>query len=533
MTFVHHRSGRTLLRRLTVVAAVAAALLAPATPALASGGSGSGGGGGGSTSSTPPIQLLPDSATVTAGASDGVQVVVSPAAPSTGETLTVTASNSSLTVPSGVAISGGSFNGQFIVSGNNVTASTPVTVTVTLGASSASVNLTVNPAAAATVASVAAFPRVVASADAVTVNVYLAASAPPGGATVALTSDSSALPVPPSVVVPAGSSSAQVPATAGSVGGATIVHIVASYAATTAAGSVEIDPSRDLTAFVVSPTTTDGTKGSTGQVTVSVPADGNNFSVALQSSNPAVASVPASAEFLNGQQTAPFPISTTPVTAPTDVTITASVGGVTRTATLTVIPTPPPPFDVSSVTLTPAVIAGAGTATATITATTTAPAGGVTIPVSSSDSRLAAVPATVFLPAGATSVSFPVKVPNQSSSVNVGISALFQSRGHSGQLGITPANGGTLPVASTANEVLAPRPVNDPSTTVLGFYQGGTASVESGQMPPGISLLSPFRPGEFVFSGSPQKAGTYTFVLKFTNVTTPYTMAYVWAITPS
>ena len=81
------------------------------------------------------------------------------------------------------------------------------------------------------------------------------------------------------------------------------------------------------------------------------------------------------------------------------------------------------------------------------------------------------------------------------------------------------------------NQVLEPRPVNDPSTTVLGFYQGGTASLESGQMPPGISLLSPFRPGEFVFTGSPQKAGTYTFVLKFTNVTTPYTIAYVWVIT--
>jgi trimeric autotransporter adhesin len=266
---------------------------------------------------------------------------------------------------------------------------------------------------------------------------------------------------------------------------------------------------------------------------VSVPADGNNFTVALHSSNPAVASVPASVGFLNGQQTASFPISTTAVGTSTNVTITATSANVSKTATLTVVPTPPPAFDVSTVTVSPAVIAGAGTATATITATTAAPAGGVTIPVASSDPKLAAVPATEFLPAGATSVSFPVTVPSQSSSVTVGISALFNNHGRAGQLGVTPDKGGTLLQASTASQVLAPRPVNDTSTTALGFYQGGTASVESGQLPPGISLLSPFRPGEFVFSGSPQKAGTYTFVLKFTNVTTPYTMAYVWVITAS
>jgi hypothetical protein len=45
--------------------------------------------------------------------------------------------------------------------------------------------------------------------------------------------------------------------------------------------------------------------------------------------------------------------------------------------------------------LSPAVIAGAGTATETITTTTAAPAGGVTVPVSSSDGKIAAVPASV------------------------------------------------------------------------------------------------------------------------------------------
>jgi hypothetical protein len=519
-----------VLRPLARSLIVLAALGVTATPALASGGSGSG--GGGTTSTTPPIQLSPDATSIASGASDVIQVVVSPAAPAGGETLSVKASNASLAAPAGVQISGGSSFGQFTVAANNVASATSVTVTVTMGTATASANLTVNPATAPTMSSVAAFPNAVASGDTVTVDVFLTSSAPPGGATVTLTSDSPSLPLPGTVVVPAGATLAQVMTTAGAVNTATVVHLTASVGGVTASGQLQIATSRDLTTLALSPTTTDGTKGSTGLVTVSVPADGNNYTVALQSSNPAVASVPASAAFLAGQQTAPFPISTTPVNASTDVTIIATSAGITMAATLTVIPTPPPPFDVAAVTLSPAVLAGAGTATATITTTTGAPAGGVTIALSSSDAKLSAVPASVFIPAGATSASVPVKVPSQSSSVNVGISALFQNRGHSGQLGVTSANGGTLVRASSANQVLAPRPVNDPSTTALGFYQGGTASVESGQMPPGIALMSPFRPGEFVFSGSPQKAGTYTFVLKFTNVATPYTMAYVWVITP-
>lgn len=529
MNFRVFSSTRRPFRLLARSFVVLAALLAVVTPALASGGSG---GGGGTTSGTPPIQLLPDSSTVASGASEVVQVVVSPAAPSGGETLSIKASNSSLSVPAGVQIAGGSSFGQFTVTGTAVSASTPVTLTVGLGTASATTNLTVTPAAAAAVSSVSAFPGTVASGDPVTVDVWLTAPAAAGGLTVALSSDTPALPLPATAAVPAGSTLVQVPVTAGAVDAATVAHITASGGGTTASGQVEIDPSRDLTTLVVSPTTTDGTRGSTGQVTISVPADGGNYSVALQSSDPAVAAVPASVAFLGGQQSASFPISTTAVAASTDVTITASAGDETLAATLTVVPTPPPAFDVEAVTLSPAVVAGAGTATATVTATTAAPAGGVTIPVSSSDSKIASVPATVFMPAGATTVSFPVKVVDQSSSVNVGISTSFQNHGHSGQLGVTSAKGGTLLKALATNQVLEPRPVNDPNTTALGFYQGGTASLESGQMPPGISLISPFRPGEFVFSGSPQKAGTYTFVLKFTNVTTPYTIAYAWVITP-
>jgi hypothetical protein len=157
----------------------------------------------------------------------------------------------------------------------------------------------------------------------------------------------------------------------------------------------------------------------------------------------------------------------------------------------------------------------------------------VTIKLSSSDTKLASVPASVVIPAGATSATFPIKVTGQSGATDVAIGAVYQNRGPAALLGVTEVKGGTLPADGTGNQRLDPRPVNDPNLDALGYYSGGTAQLESGQMPPGISLISNLRPGEFDFHGSPQHAGTYTFVLKFTGqVQTPYAIAYVWVITP-
>ena len=225
-----------------------------------------------------------------------------------------------------------------------------------------------------------------------------------------------------------------------------------------------------------------------------------------------------------------FTVTTARVSTPTAVTITASAGGVTRSVDLTVLPTPPPPFDIQTLTVAPATFAGSGVVTATLTATTAAPAGGHTIPVSSSDPRTASVPATVFLPAGATTATFPVKVTAPSGSVAVGISALFRNQGPSALLNITAGRGGTTLVAGNQNQRLAPKTVGDPNGA-LGFYAGGTGHVESGQMPPGISLVNNIRPGEFVFVGTVQKPGTYTFVLEFDGGNPAYAIAYVWVIT--
>jgi hypothetical protein len=531
------------VRRWLVPVVLVASLGLGVAPASASGGGGSGGGsgsggggggGGGTTAppSVPAIQVAPDSATLASGASETVQFLVSAAPPAAGETMTVTSSSAALSVPATVFVGPG-VDEQFQVSANPVAASTKVTMTLRIGTATATTVITVNPAAAPTLAPFLASPKVVAGGDQVTFAVQLAATAPPGGVTIAVHSDSALLVVPASVTIPAGQSQGFSTSVAGSVTTATIVHLTATLGSQSAAEQVEIDPARHLIAVGVSPNPTDASQSTEGGVSVSVPADGDTTTITLHSSNPAVAAVPSAVGLLDGQSGTSFPVSLTPVTAPITVTISASQGGVTLSTTLTVVPTPPPPFAVQLLTVSPTAVAGNGTSTGTVTATTAAPAGGAVIRLSTSDTKLATVPATVLIPAGATSATFPIKVTG-SGATDISIGATFQNLGHAAPLVVTGVKGGSVIPAFTTNQVLETRAVNSPGDT-LGFYSGGVASIESGQLPPGISLVSNLRPGEFVFFGPPKQAGTYTFVLKFEGQGTgaPYAQAYVWVITPS
>jgi hypothetical protein len=518
------------VRRLLAPAAIAAMLtgFVGAGPALASGGSG---GGGSVPPPTPAIQLAPDSSSLVAGTSDYVQIVLNPPAPAGGETLAISASSPALTVPATVPVGAGLVNAQFPYTANAVAAPTPVTVTVRTASAAASFTVTVTPSATPGPAGFNPFPRVAAGGDTVTLNPGLTTSAPAGGVTVGLHSDSPLLTVPATYSFPAGFNAPTLTAVVGHVKIPTIVHLTETLGSQTATGQVEIDPDRVLTNLVVSPNPTDAAQATNGGVSISVPAQGS-FQVALHSSNPGVASVPATVDFLDGQSTTSFHIGLTPVTTATAVTLTATGGGVTMSTTLTVVPTPPPPFAVNLLTVSPTVVAGTATSTGTVTATTAAPAGGATIKLSSSDTKLATVPATVVIPAGATSATFPIKVTG-SGATDISIGATFDNVGHAAMLGVTGTKGGTLLPDGGQNQALEPRPVNDIHLDTLGFNHNGVASLESGSLPPGVSLISNLRPGEFVFHGSPQRAGTYTFVLKFDGNVVPYAIAYVWVITPA
>jgi len=93
-----------------------------------------------------------------------------------------------------------------------------------------------------------------------------------------------------------------------------------------------------LSALSVNPASVTGGTAAQGTVTLTAAAPVGGFPVALSSSNPATATVPANISVAQGATSAGFTVTTSAVTASTPLTLTASAGGISRTTTLTVTP---------------------------------------------------------------------------------------------------------------------------------------------------------------------------------------------------
>jgi hypothetical protein len=166
-------------------------------------------------------------------------------------------------------------------------------------------------------------------------------------------------------------------------------------------------PAVTLDQVVLSPTTVDGGDvDPTGTITLTAPATAAT-AVTLTSSDPAAATVPSSVTVSAGTSSKTFTVTTKAVTAARTVTITAKAGTVTRTATLVVNPAPSSALD--SLTIAPArAIGGQAGATGTVTLAAPARAAGTVVTLSSSAPAAAAVPASVTVPQGQTTLTFPI-----------------------------------------------------------------------------------------------------------------------------
>lgn len=130
-------------------------------------------------------------------------------------------------------------------------------------------------------------------------------------------------------------------------------------------------------------------------------------------------------------------INTNPPSIDTDVTLTATDGRYTFTGILRVL-APPPPAVLSSVSVTPSSVVGGNPSTGTVSLS--APQGGATVVTLSTPApaSVATMPATVTVPAGATSASFVISTSPVASTFNMNIFAdLAGSPGRQALLVIT------------------------------------------------------------------------------------------------
>ena len=203
-----------------------------------------------------------------------------------------------------------------------------------------------------------------------------------------------------------------------------------------------------LADLTLTPSTIAGGKASSARVTLTGLPPAGDAVVRLTSSRPDVAPVPATliVPAHANSNTRAFNIVPAVVAQPTPVQISATYGLVTVTRTLTVVPPA-----LAQLYLTPTtVVGGCGTSAGKIALTGAAPAGGAVVALTNTNSK-AAVPASVTVPAGASSQTFTVKTSTVTSNATGSVTATFGGTSQTLTLTVRPIRVKTL--------TLSPNPV--------------------------------------------------------------------------
>ena len=251
---------------------------------------------------------------------------------------------------------------------------------------------------------------------------------------------------------------------------------------------------------------------STGTVTLSGPAPSGGAAVALSTSDPVSTTLSQSTVTVaQGATTANFTVTANSVASTTTATISASYGGNVASAVLTITPLP----GVASLTLSPSTVVGGGSSTATVTLTQVAPTGGAVVNLTSSNTAVATVPATITVPSGSRSGTFNVTTTTVSAQTAVTVTAAYGGGNKTATLTVNP-----LVALVISTQSLPAGVVSTPYSTTLAATGGTTPytwSISTGSLPTGLTLGA----SNGAISGTPSAAGTFTFTVKVTDSGSP------------
>ena len=361
-------------------------------------------------------------------------VSLSGKAPGSGVTVMLIASSASVVLPTSVKIPAGASQASFDILTKPVATTAHVTIAAKSGGIVQSASLDVNPC---TVQSLSVNPKsfIGGSSAAVIGTVTLTGSAPTGGATVTLkSSDSKSVSLPATIKVPAGAKSVGFPVTHFAVQSNQSVTISGSLNGQTSSTGVTVNPFQVIS-LVVNPVSVTGGTTVTATATLNgVVGRSSAISIHL-TSNSTSATVPSTLTFAGGNLSGKFTVTTKAVSVDTQATITASIGSSSSQATLTL----KAPI-LLGLTVSPTSVKGSGSTNVNgvVTISSPAPAGGLTVMLSSAAPGTAQCPTSVVIPAGRSSITFKVSHSAVTSTQSVAITGSLNGISKSATLTVTP-----------------------------------------------------------------------------------------------
>lgn len=324
-----------------------------------------------------------------------------------------------VSVPASVTIPANSTDSQqFAIATSAVQSVANSVVTASYAGASVTCGLAVNPIQ---ISSVSLDPSQVVGGNPSTGTVTLSGAAPPGGVTVTLSSSDPSVALPDaSVTVPEGQTSAPFNVTTSAVSYASYINIQAGYGGLSNYGYLTVTPLLESVALDDNTVVGGGTVSGTVTLYGAAPPGGDL--IALNSDSDSATVTPVSVTIPAGQNTATFQVSTSPVAQEAYANITASDSESSVETWLDIEPL------LAYMTLDPYSIYSGGISQGTIVLNAEAPPGGVTIVLSSSDTTVATVPASVTVPSGSSiSPSFTITAQAVATNASTIISGTYNS----------------------------------------------------------------------------------------------------------
>ena len=393
--------------------------------------------------------------TISGGAQPQGIVMLNGQAPAGGAVVSLSSNSPSVSPPASVTVAPGEFSASFPIPTSSVTANTTATVTATYNGSSSQAQVTLTsqqPPSSLTLSPTSttgtggsSFGTVTIASPSSTDQILQVASSNPSVAS-----------VPNGVTIPAGSTTGGFNIFTTSVSVQTVVTISVSGGGVTRTANLTVNPD-------AAPTPTP--QPAPGAPSLLSPASNARVAQPINFDWTDVSGATSYEIQIDDSNNFTAPLTLSKTVGVSQVTITglpaqrlfwrvrafnsAGVAGpfsASRRFTAQAPSTTTTPASLSGVSVSPSSVVGGNTAQGTITLTGGAPSGGAVVTLSSANTAVVSVPASVTVAAGASSATFGVNTSGVTANTSVTITATYAGVSRTTTLTVTPASTSTSPL---------------------------------------------------------------------------------------